>query len=340
MKKYLIERTNDKLSSNKFNAGSKARTDILNILEKNGFENIILELKDNGVEKLFSNLKLNSKLKNIKEKSIVIIQFPLAGTFLSNKILKILKEKNCKIISIIHDIDSLRFSELSNKIYKDIEILNKFDVVICHNEKMKNWIRLNGGNSKIVCLELFDYIMQMDNIKIKKVSSDLVFAGNLDENKSGFVYKLNNISINLYGDNFSENKQNNNINYKGKFEPEILPNVLNGNYGLIWDGKSVESCEGDSGEYLKFNNPHKLSLYIASGLPVITWRKAAISDFIEKNKIGILVDNLNDIKSAIEFNKKNYEEFLQNIEKIRNKVINGEYTMESIKKSIELLMEL
>lgn len=340
MKKYLIERTNDKLSSNKFNAGSKARTDILNILEKNGFENIILELKDNGVEKLFSNLKLNSKLKNIKEKSIVIIQFPLAGTFLSNKILKILKEKNCKIISIIHDIDSLRFSELSNKIYKDIEILNKFDVVICHNEKMKNWIRLNGGNSKIVCLELFDYIMQMDNIKIKKVSSDLVFAGNLDENKSGFVYKLNNISINLYGDNFSENKQNNNINYKGKFEPEILPNVLNGNYGLIWDGKSVESCEGDSGEYLKFNNPHKLSLYIASGLPVITWRKAAISDFIEKNKIGILVDNLNDIKSAIEFNKKNYEEFLQNIEKIRNKVINGEYTMESIKKSIELLREL
>lgn len=340
MKKYLIERTNDKLSSNKFNAGSKARTDILNILEKNGFENIILELKDNGVEKLFSNLKLNSKLKNIKEKSIVIIQFPLAGTFLSNKILKILKEKNCKIISIIHDIDSLRFSELSNKIYKDIEILNKFDVVICHNEKMKNWIRLNGGNSKIVCLELFDYIMQMDNIKIKKVSSDLVFAGNLDENKSGFVYKLNNISINLYGDNFSENKQNNNINYKGKFEPEILPNVLNGNYGLIWDGKSVESCEGDSGEYLKFNNPHKLSLYIASGLPVITWRKAAISDFIEKNKIGILVDNLNDIKSAIEFNKKNYEEFLQNIEKIRNKVINGECTMESIKKSIELLREL
>ena len=32
--------------------------------------------------------------------------------------------------------------------------------------------------------------------------------------------------------------------------------------GLVWDGDSCSSCSGVCGEYLKINNPHKISFYL------------------------------------------------------------------------------
>ena len=56
--------------------------------------------------------------------------------------------------------------------------------------------------------------------------------------------------------------------------------VQEGNLGLIWDGAS-DSSDEDIGmkNYTRYNNPHKLSCYMAAGLPVIVWEKSAISKF-------------------------------------------------------------
>ena len=53
---------------------------------------------------------------------------------------------------------------------------------------------------------------------------------------------------------------------------------------------------------MRFNNPHKLSLYVALGLPVIVWREAAIAEFVLKQGIGITVSDLlelNDISTKV-----------------------------------------
>ena len=53
--------------------------------------------------------------------------------------------------------------------------------------------------------------------------------------------------------------------YKGKCEPNKLPDELKGDLGLIWDGNFDESDENIKFKhYTKFNNPHKLSYYTAS----------------------------------------------------------------------------
>jgi hypothetical protein len=78
-----------------------------------------------------------------------------------------------------------------------------------------------------------------------------------------------------------------------------LPAILEGKYGIVWDGSSAYTCRGTAGEYLRWNNPHKLSLYLAAGVPVVTWKEAAVTAFVEKNGIGITVDSLKELPEKL-----------------------------------------
>ena len=75
--------------------------------------------------------------------------------------------------------------------------------------------------------------------------------------------------------------------------------------------------------YTKYNNPHKLSCYLASGVPVIAWEKAAIADFINENNIGYTINSIYDINniSILDWNKK-----LENVKVISKNVRSGYYT--------------
>ena len=50
---------------------------------------------------------------------------------------------------------------------------------------------------------------------------------------------------------------------------------------------------------MRYNNPHKTSLYLSSGIPVITWSQAAIADFIKQHNVGIVIDDLNRIDEVL-----------------------------------------
>ena len=50
----------------------------------------------------------------------------------------------------------------------------------------------------------------------------------------------------------------------------------------MWDGNSIDTCSDIYGEYLRINNPYKLSLYIAAGKTNNHLSHAAIADLIKK----------------------------------------------------------
>lgn len=342
MNRYIIEYK----INNKFHAGSKAKEDIIKISKKNKFKLIELSCRENRFSKIMHILTMKSNLKDIKKDSIILIQWPIYSEKFFYSIIRGLKNKNCKIIMLIHDIDSLRFKRI-RKINKEIKKLNQADILIAHNYKMKEWLLENGITKKIVDLKIFDYIINPTlKINLSEKTNfkywNIVFAGNLSIDKSAFIYKLDNIftdniNLNLYGPNLENNILNENIHYHGKFLPEELPGKINGDYGLIWDGISVDKCSGAVGEYMKYNNPHKLSLYIASGIPVIVWKESAISKFVKDNKIGIIIENLNDLHNKINLNLDNYNEHKKNILNLRKKIIGGEYTLKALENSIEFL---
>ena len=331
----------------KNDAGNKARLDIDNILRELNYyqiENIEEKSFKSQLNKLlyiltYNNLKRMYHLLKCKNKYL-IMQYPFYFDFLTRKILNKVLNQN-KSILFIHDTDALR--NFANKnIENEINLLNEAYIIIVHNVKMMNALKENGINTKIVVLELFDYLLNKPYPNKKyQLSKEISFAGNLSKSKflqEKSIGKLG-INFNLYGPNFDSDKiKIDNIKYNGSYRPEIIPYKLKGSFGLIWDGTSLNECEGSFGRYLKINNPHKLSLYIAAGLPVITWKEAAIADFIEKYRIGFIVDSLYDIEKVINtISNEQYEVYLQNVKNLQKKVCTGYFTKRALKEMERLL---
>lgn len=94
----------------------------------------------------------------------------------------------------------------------------------------------------------------------------------------------------------------------------------------MWDGTSSDSCVGNTGEYLKYNNPHKTSLYMVAGLPVIVWDQAAIAEFVVNNGVGIAVSSLNDLASTLqEITEQEYEKMRSNAVQVGVRLKSGDY---------------
>ena len=206
---------------------------------------------------------------------------------------------------------------------------------------MKEYLIKNGINEKkLISLEVFDYLFKdSDKLLSRNNNNEIVIAGNLSEEKSPYVYLLNHIpegvKFNLFGPNFKQ-YDSKNIEYIGQYPPEKLPYILKGNYGLVWDGNSINTCDGITGNYLKYNNPHKISLYIVSKLPVIVWKKSAMASFVEREQIGFTVSSLTEIGDIIKsISNDEYNKMINNLERLSKKLNDGYYLNNAIEK-IEL----
>jgi hypothetical protein len=95
-----------------------------------------------------------------------------------------------------------------------------------------------------------------------------------------------------------------------------------GAFGLIWDGEFVDILDDVYGSYLKYNYPHKLSLYLAAGLPVIAPKESAISSFIIEHRVGILINNLLELKE-MNVGQEDYAFYKNNVATISDKIKTG-----------------
>ena len=94
------------------------------------------------------------------------------------------------------------------------------------------------------------------------------------------------------------------------------------------------------GEYLSYNNPHKLSLYLASGLPVIVWKKSALSDWILQRGLGIAVESLYEIPNVLkDMPISGYNNMLANVELVSRKLQTGHYMKTAIEFAVELIQK-
>lgn len=338
-----------------YNASTKARSDVEKILEKQGYKKFFVPtkygVKENKLLKLLQLLSYvrnkyiwEESLSNLKSGDIVILQYPVLNTVIGlEKILKKAKKNGIKVIAIIHDLDSLRYKpEYQGKLLckrvqrEDKKVLKACTKIIAHNNKMKEvLIELGNEPEKIIVLELFDYLCDIELKEISRVKDEpIIIAGNLSKEKAGYLKNLKNIknvNFNLYGIGYKKEENEKNIEYKGAFLPDELLNNLYGSYGLVWDGNSIEKCKGGYGEYLKYNNPHKVSMYIAAGIPVIIWKEAALSKLIQENKIGFVISSLQELSEKFKkITDEEYNEYLKNARKYSKKVRDGYFLSNAI----------
>jgi hypothetical protein len=323
----------------KHTAGSKATLDCAAILSTIGFKKIDVPIYLNRSYTILNILQTVRTIVllflKIKRGSTILVQYPLLGinNYLS-QLASAFKWMGCKSIILIHDVDSLRQHGANKSMKSEIDRFNMFDFVISHNRAMTAKLVSEGLKAKAVNLELFDYLFA-DNATFEKVDvkgRSVSFAGNLG--KSEFLKHLKeirNVKFNLYGPGFDKGMASEGVTWKGSFPPEELPLILNGGFGLIWDGSALEECNGVMGAYLQYNNPHKASLYIVSGLPLIAPDHSAIGAFIKENKIGITITSLFELDSVLNsLTDEAYLEMCGNVQKVKGTVSQGRNLIRSI----------
>lgn len=348
MDKYQIVETTEQLN----HAGSKATADISEVAERMGFQKLYLRMRTTKPGYIAKALRQggyyidwNNCYQSIKESSIVLLQHPFHyPQFSREKILnKLKREKKVRFISVVHDVEELRAFRYNNYYKREFEVmLDIADIIVVHNKVMLQWFVDRGvPTEKLVNLKLFDYLMENPAPKSINFEKTINIAGNLDVTKCGYIGQLgqlDGVKVNLYGPNFDEKmRQCDNIDYYGSFPVDEIPNQLNKGFGLVWDGESIDGCKGLSGQYLRYNNPHKMSLYIASGLPIIIWKEAAQANFVQENGIGICVDNLCNLKDI--FEKVVEEDYLRmcgQVSKIRKDIIAGNFAQKAIFSAINM----
>ncbi|KAF0412436.1 sugar transferase [Pediococcus pentosaceus] len=326
MGKYVLKVTNGQSNT----AGEKAKKDITSILNKQSYKSIEISLRKSKLIKLITTrFIVNKRLKKFKKNDVFVIQYPMYSRYATKIVLNKCKKKGIKTICVIHDLETLRlYKNDRSKIIDEKSILEQFNCLIVHNDVMRNWLTEQGINVPMVSLKIFDYLNDKELVKVDK-NYDLIFAGNLE--KSTFLKKWDiGRKITVYGVKPSA-KYPKNVIYKGVKTPDELPEYLSGSFGLVWDGDSTKTNNGIFGEYTRYNNPHKVSLYISCGLPVIVWEKAAIASFIKKNKLGLTISRLDELEDVLNtLTEYEYTKIKENTVEMSKKIKQGFFIKEAI----------
>ncbi|EHI74498.1 putative glycosyl transferase [Streptococcus criceti] len=350
MKKYQIVEIRD---GDVRHAGSKAVSDVVTILEGERLQPLYIKTRrdNHGLKaKIVNQLGFYQDWKvayeTIEEGSILFLQHPFHHRQIGReKFLKQLKEKkNIKIISLVHDVEELRNNGITNDKRHQEEfdfMLSIADQFIVHNPVMKEFFLSKGiAEDQLICLGIFDYSTEQ-TINPPRFSTSLIFAGNFAPPKSLFSSKLGELiklKFELYGPNYDNSHLTNNVVYHGSFPPDELPTQLNSGFGLVWDGDSLDECNGPWGNYLRYNNPHKLSLYLASGIPVVVWKSSALAGFVKDRQIGLTVDSLRDLEDLFAtITETSYKTMSQNVANLSKELRSGTFTKQAFKQAVKNL---
>lgn len=321
-----------------FNALNKSRDDLHAIYESLGFTPLrkdIVTLNDEKIKYFASNRNvlggyvkslLQERERKCSKGDYLFLDFPFAVKFAGySKIVSYAKSRERKVVFFIHDLDGIRFRNPIRN-WSDSSCLDRGDYRISASEERDNVLygQLNVSKKvKSVNYNYWDYLCA--DIPNRLRSALICFAGNLA--KSGFLSQvpcsLTSSGFNLYGKGFQSNYKG---TFCGEYDPEKLVSVLDGRFGLVWDGKSDKTCTGNFGKYLRINSSHKFGLYRASGKPVIVWKDGSLASFVMKKGIGIAVSSLKEIPSRIsQLDCYDYLRRTENIKPIRKDVITGSH---------------
>ena len=332
------------------NAGNKARNDVEVIFNRLGYAPLKVRVEDwykmNVLNAQIHKYRaLLRAFKRLKKNDAIVIQFPLLHhSLFINSLLKSLKNRGVNIYLLIHDIETLRFvndktlpfrMRLRMKLMES-DTFHSVTGIIAHNPIMKSVLVDKGVEAdKIVSLGIFDYLIPNFQEKTGLTKNQpIIVAGNLAQEKAGYLYSLpEEPAYNLYGVGFDESRALANETYFGSFLPDELPAALEGGFGLVWDGDSAETCSGVFGEYLRYNNSHKASLYLAAGFPVVVWEESALAHFVIDKQCGLVVSSLSDLKENLDtLSEEQYKEMLENAKQIGSKLRQGQYLRTALSK--------
>lgn len=314
-------------------AWSKARADVCDILRRAGYETLQLPWLSSLGEAARFWFSLREAMAGGGH---LVIEYPFERRKRAYFLYLFRLLARVKLYALVHDLDSLRF-EIHPR--REMAVLRLFDGVISHNPAMSDWLRAHGYSGKLVELQLFDYLSEPVpswHATAMEPQVDILYAGNLTFRKAAYIYRkelgaLRNAHLCVFGPYFDVARAHDGVTHKGVFDPDRPVLDRRYHFGLVWEGADLDGCDGPYGRYLRYNNPHKASLYISLGLPVVVWRGAALADFVQREGIGIAIDRLEELDELpTRVSNDAYLAMVGKVQALRRQVNEGRFLADAI----------
>lgn len=233
---------------------------------------------------------------------LIPYNLPLKRLFYS-----IILAKKINLYLIMIDLSKARDERINDE--QEKKVCNKAKGIIAQTDLMKSEMITRGYTSeeekyKIVVSHFWPIFTELKPIGKTTFGDKVAFSGTLY--KAPFASKLPTLDERLQ---FTVNPQ---------FR------MITEDWGLVWDGDSIDTCSGLYGNYVRMVYPYKASLYLASNRPLIVWRESGIAGYVLENHLGVVVDSLHDIYDAIHhLTEEDKQLMLQNVEKFCNIIRTG-----------------
>jgi len=261
---------------------------------------------------------------------LVIFQFPLYAR-IHKLLITLLRLKGVTIICLILDIDGMRDGN-KKLLKKEIKAFRRFRLFIVHNERMQQWLQPIVPKATIAQVQFFDFLTTPVHQHRSK-NNQIIIAGDLS--KTTFIEKLGQLprlSFSIYGAGYPErNTIPENASFKGLFRPHELVRHIQGAFGLVWYGEEIESFAGNYGHYLTLITPHKLSLFIMAGIPVIVPATSASATLVKQYGIGCTIEKLSDIEGVIgKLSEPEYQVMVENMLPLATQLSQGHFLTKAL----------
>lgn len=303
-KKIVVNQTIQFKAYSKVCALGKARDDVNRTLSDCGYDVEIILCKRYPVPFLSNLMGLLKNMAMILRHPLgseYVMQYPVSSKVIFPWVLRLQRLLGNKVTILVHDIQTVRNGR---DLSPDLRVFRLASRILTHTEAMSRWIHDHGVATPSEAIQLFDYYTDDDfrpKEDLLRHKKEIAFAGYL--RKSSFFTPLSahdfrDLTFNLYGKTDDDFRVSGNVRYLGVFESNHTA-AVEGGWGLVWDGTSIDTCEGDLGDYLRLIASHKLSLYLAMGIPVIVWKDSAEAEFVTREGLGIAVSGLKELPDRI-----------------------------------------
>lgn len=337
-----------KTSASGVPALNKARADIEQIAAEMGYAPFVLHAPDSANGSVWQAIQVGAKtlgdwvraFYRMRQGDLLLVQypyFPVKGYGVARLALHLLRWKGVKTAALVHDLDSLRRIGGSAARGSDQLLLPGFEALIVHSQRMESYLRTVGVTCPMILMEAFDCLSEGE-IPVREKSRMVAIAGNLAADKSGYLKDIGKVPLEwqLYGTNWARSGSTR-IEYHGEIAPEKLTETISGAFGIVWDGDSLDGLTGLYGAYALLNSPHKLSTYLAGGLPVIVAKNAAAADFVAREQVGVALNSLRELPELIRtMPEEDYQRYAANARRVGAQLRAGENTKRALRKLEEV----
>ncbi len=263
---------------------------------------------------------------------LLLVQYPVlpqkAVGFLRFA-LHMVRWKGATTAAFVHSLDSLRVQGGEAARLSDQALLPAFDRIIAPGEKLLNFLHAQGvSRDKLILLPLFDHLTDAP-MPERTLSMEVCITGDLRLKKVRYLQRLprGRIIWHLQGKGWKNSAKHADIRIHSAQEP------LQGSFGLIWGGPSIRLCTGADGACLLAALPHRISRFLAEGMPLIAWEGSAAAALIRREGIGLAVGSLTDIPAAIAaLSKEDYARMTEAARRLGAQLRRGTMTREALLK--------